>query len=93
MLAQLQRADPEASVLALGDWNDFHFSPSLKQMWQGVQGDDVSTGNDSGESVGVFKDLMWEALPESERWNYIYDGDAQSLDHIFMPPELIRDVC
>ena len=27
-------------------------------------------------------------LPESERWTYVYDGNSQVLDHIFVSPAL-----
>lgn len=56
--------NPTASVLVLGDLNDFGFSQPLTTL----------------KGAGVLTDLA-DALPESERYSYVFDGNSQQLDH------------
>jgi endonuclease/exonuclease/phosphatase family metal-dependent hydrolase len=73
---QLEQADPHAEVVALGDLNDYQFSPAVLSL----------TGN--GE---VLTDLV-NTLPAKERYSYVYEGNSQVLDHILVSPNLDRKV-
>ncbi|WP_206669820.1 5'-nucleotidase C-terminal domain-containing protein [Paenibacillus luteus] len=63
---ELTTKDPEASVVVLGDFNDFQFSGTLNKL----KGAELSN--------------LVDALPVSERYSYIYDGNSQTLDHILV---------
>ena len=62
--------DPNAYVLVLGDFNDFHFSDALQTL-----------------KGGVLTNLT-ETLPPSERYTFVFDGNAQALDHILVSPRI-----
>ncbi|MFE0702053.1 endonuclease/exonuclease/phosphatase family protein [Streptomyces sp. NPDC058872] len=67
---ELLAADARAQVVVLGDLNDFEFSRTT----------DILTGG--GE---VLTPLI-TTLPAAERYTYVYDGNAQTLDHILTSP-------
>ena len=64
--------DPNANIIALGDFNDFHWSKPLKEL----------------EKVGM-TNLVW-SFPENKRFSYVYNGNAQTLDHFLVSPNLMR---
>ncbi|QXJ26414.1 lamin tail domain-containing protein [Actinomadura graeca] len=61
-----------ARVVVLGDLNDYQFSPALQTL----------TGNGT-----VLNDLV-NALPEDQRYSYVFDGNSQVLDHILLSPSI-----
>jgi hypothetical protein len=63
--------DSNASVMVLGDLNDFQFSDTLTVLKDG----------------GVLSDLL-DALPASERYGYVFEGNSQVLDHILVSNSL-----
>ena len=65
--------DPAANVLVIGDLNDFQFSTSLSIL--------------VGSGTPVLSDLV-NALPESERYSYDFQGNSETLDHILASPHL-----
>jgi predicted extracellular nuclease len=58
--------DPNASVVVLGDLNDFSFSTAVQTL----------VG-----SPAILDDSI-TGLPESERYSYVFEGNSQALDHI-----------
>lgn len=36
---------------------------------------------------------VWETLPEEERWTYVYEGDAQALDHVLVGGAVHPTIC
>lgn len=62
----LLEADPDACVVALGDFNDFAWSRPL-----GILGD------------ASMHNLMAALRPE-DRYTYVYYGNSQALDHVFV---------
>jgi predicted extracellular nuclease len=69
---QLEKADSDASVVVLGDLNDYQFSPAVQAL----------TGNGT-----VLTDLV-NTLSAAERYSYVYEGNSQVLDHILVSPNL-----
>ncbi|MET7549716.1 endonuclease/exonuclease/phosphatase family protein [Streptomyces sp. NPDC005500] len=67
---QLLAADPAARIVALGDLNDYQFSPAVQTL--------------SGQG-GTLKDLV-NVLPAQERYSYVFQGNSQVLDHILVSP-------
>jgi predicted extracellular nuclease len=70
--------DARARVVVLGDLNDFDFSETLRVVERG-------TTPRSRELVN-----LWRLLPRRERYSYIFQGNAQTLDHILVSPFLLR---
>lgn len=73
-VAALLKEDPSARVAVLGDFNDFHFSPTIERTLCG----DLLTN-------------LHSLLPEEERYTYIFNGNAQVLDHILVSRSLLAD--
>ena len=71
-IEQLEKADPKANVVVLGDLNDYQFSPAVLSL----------TGNGK-----VLTDLV-NTLPVKERYSYVYEGNSQVLDHILVSPNM-----
>ncbi|KAK2061505.1 endonuclease/Exonuclease/phosphatase [Colletotrichum caudatum] len=72
-IAEILAADPDASVIVSGDFNEFAFVEPLRAL--------VAKSGlvDLDEAVGT---------PVEERYTYAYDMNAQELDHIFVSPAL-----
>lgn len=68
----LLAADPRANIVVLGDLNDFEFAPPLAAL---------------KGTPPVLRDLI-EALPEKERYTYVFEGNSQTLDHILLSQTL-----
>jgi predicted extracellular nuclease len=69
----LLAADPHAKVVVLGDLNDFYFSAPLEVLRGGA--DPVLTN-------------LHDMLPEPERYTFVFEGNAQTLDHILVSDSL-----
>ena len=70
----IQSQNPEANIVALGDFNDFQWTPAL----QTLEGDNESMVN------------MIYSLDEADRYTYTYQGNSQALDHIFVSSNLVE---
>jgi predicted extracellular nuclease len=74
---RLLNADRKARIVVLGDFNDFHFSETSRVVERG-------------------RDFRFELVnlyhfhPRADRYSYIFQGNSQDLDHIFVSPELLR---
>ena len=75
----LVAADPDAKVVVLGDLNTFEFTDEVAE-------DLVGTGLDK-----VLTHLAEFADPQ-DVWSYIFDGNAQALDHILATANLLGGV-
>ena len=71
--------DDHARVIALGDLNDFDFSETRARARAGVDTSDRELVD------------LWRELPRSERYSYVFEGNAQVLDHILVSPGLLHD--
>jgi predicted extracellular nuclease len=69
---ELRAAAPDAKVLVVGDLNAFADSPALDALADGA---------------GLV-DLAEAKLPPVERYGYVFDGNAQDLDHALVPHDL-----
>ncbi|MFF4306966.1 endonuclease/exonuclease/phosphatase family protein [Streptomyces sp. NPDC001601] len=68
----LEKANPKADLVVLGDLNDYQFSPAATSL------------TENGE---ILTDLV-NTLPLKERYSYVYEGNSQVLDHILVSPGL-----
>ncbi|NWJ45467.1 MAG: lamin tail domain-containing protein [Chloroflexi bacterium] len=72
----LLTADPNARVVVTGDLNDYEFSAAARILKQGAADLPVSPAQgliDAVENVAL----------TAGRYTYIYEGNAQTIDHIF----------
>jgi predicted extracellular nuclease len=75
-IEKIRSVDRSASVIALGDINDFEFSQTA----------DILSG---GAGTDGFMVDLPRTLPEPERYSYVYDGNSQVLDQILMSKPLV----
>ncbi|MDB5971595.1 MAG: choice-of-anchor protein [Hydrocarboniphaga sp.] len=71
-IAGVLAQQPAARVITLGDFNDFEWSAPMQKL--------------SGADIGtpILTDLATLLLPETERYSYVFEGNSQELDHIFV---------
>ncbi|KAK0628757.1 Endonuclease/exonuclease/phosphatase-like protein [Bombardia bombarda] len=72
-IAQILAQDPRAHIISAGDFNEFTFVKPM-QTYSSISG-----LKDLDEVVG---------LPVEERYTYIFDNNAQELDHMYVSPSL-----
>lgn len=70
-------ADPDANVIVLGDLNTFEFTNDLAEILPG-------TGDDQ-----VLTNLVDQAVADNDAYTFIFDGNSQVLDHIFVTDSLL----
>lgn len=75
--------DPDALVVVAGDLNDFPFGEP------GEGDDDPLAILEGGDDVVPLVNVIG-LLPPSEAYTYLYDGNAQILDHILISPALLE---
>ncbi|MCY7354491.1 MAG: lamin tail domain-containing protein [Lysobacter sp.] len=89
----MQTADPDRRITLVGDFNAFEFNDGL------VDAMNVVTGTPSPDAATVVPgdgiDLVTTNLlnlasnePVDQRYSFVFDGNAQSLDHILINQEL-----
>jgi predicted extracellular nuclease len=66
------RADPDANVVALGDFNEFQFVSPVRGL----------------EAAGLTD--LGNLLPDEERYSFIFNGNAQQIDHILVSDSLVE---
>lgn len=69
---------PEVPVLVAGDLNTFEFTDDLTRILSG-KGDDAILTN------------LLRKVPADERYTYIFEGNSQALDHIFVSRDVADD--
>lgn len=74
-VTDLLTIDPKANVAVMGDLNDFQFSAPLNVL-------------KGAANPATALTALIETLPENERYSYVFDGNAQTLDHILVSPAL-----
>jgi uncharacterized protein len=73
-IGQILAIDPKADVVAVGDLNDYQFSPALSVL---------KTGTSDGSGPSTLTDLI-TTLPASQQYTYDFDGISEVLDHILV---------
>lgn len=78
--AQVQaivQANPTAQVIVLGDLNDFYGSPPVRALAEGVEPPLLQP---------------YDYLAELDRYTYIFNGAAQTLDHLLITANLSSQI-
>lgn len=88
---QTQVATPGVRMVVLGDFNAFTLNDGEVDVLGIVRGTPAPATEVVAFSADqVTPDLLDadEALPAAERYSYLFDGNAQSLDHVLFSPAL-----
>ena len=80
---RLLQTDPDALVAVAGDVNDFPFA-------EPGEGAEHALAILSAPAGGAPLHSVLEAVPEAQRFTYVYQGNAQVLDYILVSPALRR---
>jgi hypothetical protein len=77
--------DPEASVVVLGDLNEFEFEEPM----QVLEGDLAFNGTAVADADNVVLTNLTFQLAPDERYSYVFEGNSQSLDHVLVTDALL----
>lgn len=93
-LQSRQSASPETRLVVLGDFNAFAFNDGLTDAMgttSGTPSPDAETVVPGDGADLVDPDLinLGELAPANERYSYVFDGNAQTLDHVLVNEELV----
>jgi len=93
-LQQRQAESPHTRIVTLGDFNAFAFNDGLADTMGVVSG--TPTPDEQTVVPGDGIDLidpdlvnLGELAPPSERYSFVYEANAQTLDHVLVNEELI----
>ncbi len=78
LAAEILTADPDARLVALGDFNDIPLSPALALLTDPAQG-------------GRFISALASVPPES-RYSYNFGGVSELIDSVFLSPALAAEI-
>jgi len=80
----IQTTDPDTRLIVLGDFNAFEFSDGYVDVMGQVTGNLDPAGALIPGTDEVEPNLTNQilSLPSEERYSFVFDGSAQSLDHI-----------
>ncbi len=76
----LLAADANANVIVAGDLNEFQFEEPLGVLTGELTFDGAAI---IGTGPAVLENLTYR-LPENERYSYVFEGNAQQIDHILV---------
>ncbi len=82
-----QQSDPNELILAAGDFNAFPLSDGYVDVIGTILGTPAAAETvvlASPDLVNPDLTNLIELLPEQERYTYVFDGNAQALDHILV---------
>jgi hypothetical protein len=77
LVDNIVHADPDAKVIVLGDFNTFEFTNDLSAILPGMGDQKVLTN------------LVEQAVANDEACTFIFDGNSQVLDHLFVTDALL----
>ncbi|NYZ62199.1 Calx-beta domain-containing protein [Luteimonas deserti] len=94
LVQDMQQADPARHIVVLGDFNAFEFNDGLVDAIGTVTGlpsADGETAVDGDGAVLVSPSLLNMTLEaaEEERYSFVFDYQAQSLDHVLVNQALV----
>lgn len=83
MVQDLQTTEPDIPVVALGDFNAFQFTDGYIDLLGQVAGTAVDAENEFWDTPITSPTLAVSTLnlPAEERYSYVFEGNAQALDH------------
>ena len=82
---QTQGVQPDARIAVLGDLNEFGFNRPLR-----ILSGELVAGTPDSAGTPVLFDLADATIGEAnERYSYVFEGNAQALDHIYVSASLL----
>jgi uncharacterized protein len=88
-----QSADPNEHIISVGDYNAFQFNDGYVDSIGTIKG----TPTPEDQVVLASNDLvdpdltdLLELEPADQRYSFVFDGNAQELDHILVTPNLLE---
>jgi uncharacterized protein len=89
-----QAADPTESIILVGDFNAFEVNDGMGDSMGVIDGtpvpdNETAVPGDGVDLVNPDLDNLFDTAPASERYSFIFDGNAQSLDHLLVNQPLI----
>ncbi|HSK79401.1 MAG TPA: IPTL-CTERM sorting domain-containing protein [Thermoanaerobaculia bacterium] len=91
-----QTADPTEHIILVGDFNAFDVNDGLGDSMGVIAGtpspdDETAVPGDGVDLVNPDFDNLVDTPPAPERYGYVFDGNAQNLDHALVNQPLIAD--
>lgn len=86
-VTQILNANPNANVIVAGDMNAFEFEPELLALKMGGYGASLPVGPSQ-----VLTDAVESSTTSIAKYSYVFEGNAQNLDHIFYSKGLASKV-
>jgi uncharacterized protein len=95
LVEQLQQAHPGEKIVLLGDFNAFEFNDGYTDVMGIVRGDEAGADKvlnyvDSPVTTPLVDGSQLIAN-SAERYSYVFDGNAQTLDHVLVNQALLVD--
>jgi uncharacterized protein len=90
-----QMANPQERILSIGDYNAFQFTDGYVDVIGTIRGQPAPATDVTLASLDLVNpDLMdaIEAVPPSQRYSYVFDGNAQVLDHVLLNPPALANL-
>ena len=91
-----QLADPAERIIVLGDMNAYEFNDGFVDSLGTIAGtpapdDQTLVPGDGGDLVDPDLVNLLTTLPAAERYSYVYDGQAQTLEHVLVNAAVVAD--
>ncbi|MFL6466525.1 MAG: endonuclease/exonuclease/phosphatase family protein, partial [Pyrinomonadaceae bacterium] len=90
-----QKANPEERIMLLGDFNAFQFNDGVMDMIGTIKGKPSAKDTVLMPSEDlVTRDLidLVDAIAVGQRYSYVFDGNAQVLDHVIINEPLRKHI-
>jgi uncharacterized protein len=89
-----QTANPNERIMLIGDFNAFEFNDGFGDSMGVIEGmpspdNETVVPGDGVDLVNPDLDNLSDLEPATERYSFIFDGNAQSLDHILVNQALL----
>ncbi|RFF29967.1 Ig-like domain-containing protein [Wenzhouxiangella sediminis] len=83
MVQDLQTSQPNVPVVVIGDFNAYEFTDGYVDVVGQVAGTAVDADNEFWEApiTSPAMQIVTETLPQAERYSFVFQGQAQALDH------------
>ena len=81
-----QAANPNEQIVLIGDFNAFEFNDGLGDSMNAIAGtptpdNQTAVAGDGADLVNPDLDNLFDTVAADERYSFVFDGVAQSLDH------------
>ena len=89
-----QAADPAERIVLVGDFNAFDFNDGLGDSLGVIKGtpapdNETAVPGDGVDLVDPDLESLGATPPPAERYSYVFDGNAQALDHVLVNQALV----